>query len=240
MRIQMGLTKSSARALGCCATLPSFLGIPTNRKPVQVGRATPCAPLLVARYASRIRRLNPPDVAPTLNGMGKTKIPATGEGYPGEIMGLLLSRAVGAVENVTFVPSLLAAADHASCRMEPRKKGRPSDFRELQRQRTGAKSPRVSFYANFNNHTNRKTGKGSGASPGESQAGKILVRKGGRIYLRNSVPAEFRCIRPHLHSPHPPERLLVEQGQRAECVGITPLLGGLPPSGSMQIVFPNP
>ena len=62
--------------------------------------------------------------------MGKTKIPATGEGYLGEIMVHRLSRAVGVVENVTlsqagWPPQIaLKLADGTL------KKGRLSDFRE--------------------------------------------------------------------------------------------------------------
>ena len=62
--------------------------------------------------------------------MGKSKIPATGEGYLGEIMVHRLSHAVGVVENVIeakagWPPQLtLKLADGAT------KKGRLSDFRE--------------------------------------------------------------------------------------------------------------
>ena len=62
--------------------------------------------------------------------MGKNKIPATGEGYLGEIMVHRISRAVGVVESVTearagWPPQItLKLADGGL------KKGRLSDFRE--------------------------------------------------------------------------------------------------------------
>ena len=62
--------------------------------------------------------------------MSKTKIPATGEGYLGEIMVHRLSHAVGVVENVTeakagWPPQItLKLADGTV------KKGHLSDFRE--------------------------------------------------------------------------------------------------------------
>jgi hypothetical protein len=62
--------------------------------------------------------------------MGKTKIPATGEGFLGEIMVHKLSRAIGVVESVTeaqagWPPQItLKLADGTL------KKGRLSDFRE--------------------------------------------------------------------------------------------------------------
>jgi hypothetical protein len=78
----------------------------------------------------RIRRLNPPDVASTLVDMGKTKIPATGEGYLGEIMVHKLSRAAGVVDNVTlsqagWPPQITLKLPDGTL-----KKGRLSDFRE--------------------------------------------------------------------------------------------------------------
>jgi hypothetical protein len=78
----------------------------------------------------RIRRLNPPDFAPTLDDMGKTKIPATGEGYLGEIMVHRLSRAVGVVESITlsqagWPPQITLKLPDGTL-----KKGRLSDFRE--------------------------------------------------------------------------------------------------------------
>jgi len=62
--------------------------------------------------------------------MGKSKNPATGEGYLSEVMVHRLSRAVGVVEEVTeakagWPPQItLKLADGS------RKKGRLSDFRE--------------------------------------------------------------------------------------------------------------
>ena len=62
--------------------------------------------------------------------MGKTKIPATGEGYLGEIMVHKLSRAMGVVENVTlsqagWPPQITVKLPDGTA-----KKGRLSDFRE--------------------------------------------------------------------------------------------------------------
>lgn len=66
----------------------------------------------------------------TLTGMGKTKIPATGEGYLGEIMVHRLTRAIGVVENVIeakagWLPQLTLKLKDGSV-----KKGKLSDFRE--------------------------------------------------------------------------------------------------------------
>ena len=63
--------------------------------------------------------------------MGKTKIPATGEGYLGEIMIHRLTRAVGVVETVTegkagWPPQIALKSKDGSV-----KKGKLSDFREL-------------------------------------------------------------------------------------------------------------
>lgn len=62
--------------------------------------------------------------------MGKTKIPATGEGYLGETMVHRLSRAIGVVENVVeakagWPPEITLKLKDGSI-----KKGRLSDFRE--------------------------------------------------------------------------------------------------------------
>ncbi len=62
--------------------------------------------------------------------MGKTKIPATGEGYLGEIMVHKLSRAVGVVASVTeaqagWPPQLVLKLSDGTL-----KKGRLSDFRD--------------------------------------------------------------------------------------------------------------
>jgi hypothetical protein len=62
--------------------------------------------------------------------MGKTKIPATGEGYLGEIMVHKLSRAVGVVENVIlsqagWPPQITLKLPDGTL-----KKGRLSDFRD--------------------------------------------------------------------------------------------------------------
>lgn len=63
--------------------------------------------------------------------MGKTKIPATGEGYLGEIMIHRLTRAVGVVETVIqakagWPPQIALKLKDGSV-----KKGKLSDFREL-------------------------------------------------------------------------------------------------------------
>ncbi|MBI3850689.1 MAG: hypothetical protein HY298_10525 [Verrucomicrobia bacterium] len=62
--------------------------------------------------------------------MGKTKIPATGEGYLGEIMVHRLSRTTGVVENVIeanagWPPQITLKLKDGSV-----KKGKLSDFRE--------------------------------------------------------------------------------------------------------------
>ena len=62
--------------------------------------------------------------------MCKTKIPATGEGYLGEIMVHRLSRTIGVVENVIeakagWAPQLTLKLKDGSV-----KKGKLSDFRE--------------------------------------------------------------------------------------------------------------
>lgn len=66
----------------------------------------------------------------TLCLMGKTKIPATGEGYLGEIMVHRLTRAIGVVENVIeakagWTPQLVVKLKDGSV-----KKGKLSDFRD--------------------------------------------------------------------------------------------------------------
>ena len=65
--------------------------------------------------------------------MGKSKIPATGEGYLGETMVHRISRAVGVVENVIearagWPPEITLKLADGSL-----KKGRLSDFREPNR-----------------------------------------------------------------------------------------------------------
>lgn len=62
--------------------------------------------------------------------MGKSKIPATGEGYLGEIMVHRLTRAIGVVENVIeakagWAPQLTIKLPDGVV-----KKGKLSDFRE--------------------------------------------------------------------------------------------------------------
>ena len=65
-----------------------------------------------------------------LGGMGKSKIPATGEGFLGEIMVHRLTRAVGVVEHVLegkagWPPQITLKFKDGSV-----KKGNLSDFRE--------------------------------------------------------------------------------------------------------------
>ncbi len=62
--------------------------------------------------------------------MGKSKIPATGEGYLGEIMVHKLTRAIGVVETVTeakagWSPQIVLKLGDGTL-----KKGRLSDFRD--------------------------------------------------------------------------------------------------------------
>lgn len=62
--------------------------------------------------------------------MGKTKIPATGEGYLGEIVVHRLTRSIGVVENVIeakagWTPQLVVKLKDGSV-----KKGKLSDFRD--------------------------------------------------------------------------------------------------------------
>ena len=66
----------------------------------------------------------------TLTTMSKAKIPATGEGYLGEIMVHRLTRAIGLVENVMegkagWAPQITLKLKDGSV-----KKGRLNDFRE--------------------------------------------------------------------------------------------------------------
>jgi hypothetical protein len=62
--------------------------------------------------------------------MGKTKIPATGEGYLGEIMVHRLTRAIGVVENVAEATTGWAPQITLKLKDGSVKKGKLSDFRE--------------------------------------------------------------------------------------------------------------
>ncbi len=62
--------------------------------------------------------------------MGKMKIPATGEGYLGEIMVHRLTRAIGAVENVSEAKAGWAPEITLKLKDGSVKKGKLSDFRE--------------------------------------------------------------------------------------------------------------
>lgn len=73
--------------------------------------------------------------------MSKSKIPATGEGYLGEIMVHKITRAVGVVESVTesqagWPPQITLKLPDGS-----HKKGRLSDFREARANERGIISP---------------------------------------------------------------------------------------------------
>jgi hypothetical protein len=73
--------------------------------------------------------------------MSKTKTPATGEGYLGEIMVHRLSRAVGVVDRVTeakagWPPQITLKLPDSSF-----KKGKLSDFREPNTAERGSISP---------------------------------------------------------------------------------------------------
>lgn len=74
--------------------------------------------------------IEPAGISRTLTVMGKTKIPATGEGYLGEIMVHRLTRAIGVVESVTeakagWPPQIVLKLKDGAL-----KKGKLSDFRE--------------------------------------------------------------------------------------------------------------
>lgn len=62
--------------------------------------------------------------------MGKTKIPATGEGYLGEVLVHRLTRAIGVVESVT--EGKVGWPPHVTVKLRDGsvKKGRLSDFRD--------------------------------------------------------------------------------------------------------------
>lgn len=62
--------------------------------------------------------------------MGKSKIPATGEGYLGEIMVHRLTRAIGVVENVIEAKAGWTPQITLKLRDGSLKKGRLMDFRE--------------------------------------------------------------------------------------------------------------
>jgi hypothetical protein len=78
---------------------------------------------------------------PRLEGMSKAKVPATGEGYLGEIMVHRITRAVGVVENVVeakdgWPPQITLKLKDGSV-----KKGKLSDFREPSRAEREQLSP---------------------------------------------------------------------------------------------------
>jgi hypothetical protein len=69
-------------------------------------------------------------VFPTLDDMSKSKKPATGEGYLGEIMVHKVSRAVGVVENVVEARAGWPPQITLKLKDGTFKKGKLSDFRE--------------------------------------------------------------------------------------------------------------
>jgi hypothetical protein len=62
--------------------------------------------------------------------MGKTKIPATGEGYLGEIMVHRLTRAIGVVDDVVEAKAGWSPQITLKLKDGSVKKGKLSDFRE--------------------------------------------------------------------------------------------------------------
>ena len=74
--------------------------------------------------------IEPAGFSRTLPGMGKMKIPATGEGYLGEIMVHRLSRAIGVVEAVVEAKAGWAPQITLKLKDGSVKKGRLNDFRE--------------------------------------------------------------------------------------------------------------
>jgi hypothetical protein len=97
----------------------------TNQSPLKTGRELRGNPLALA-----IQTLNERRFRPKLHSMGKSKNPATGDGYLGELMVHRISRAIGTVENVTeaktgWPPQITVKLADGSF-----KKGRLSDFRE--------------------------------------------------------------------------------------------------------------
>ena len=75
--------------------------------------------------------------------MGKTKIPATGEGFLGEIMVHKISRALGVVDSVTlsqagWPPQIALKLPDGSV-----KKGKLSDFREASGRERASLSPKA-------------------------------------------------------------------------------------------------
>jgi len=62
--------------------------------------------------------------------MGKFKVPATGEGYLGEVMVHRISRAVGIVENVIEAKAGWSPQISLKLKDGSVKKGKLSDFRE--------------------------------------------------------------------------------------------------------------
>jgi len=74
--------------------------------------------------------VEPAGYSRTLLAMSKTKIPATGEGYLGEIMVHRLTRAIGVVENVIEAKAGWAPQLTLKLKDGTVKKGKLSDFRE--------------------------------------------------------------------------------------------------------------
>ena len=86
--------------------------------------------LATATPPGRHSVIEPAGIPRHTRGMGKSKIPATGEGYLGEVMVHKLTRAVGVVESVFVAqagwpPQITLKLPDGSV-----KKGRLSDFRD--------------------------------------------------------------------------------------------------------------
>jgi hypothetical protein len=82
------------------------------------------------RRPDRYLVIEPAGVSPTVSFMGKSKNPATGEGFLGEIMVHKLSRAIGIVEGVTEAKAGWPPQITLKLKDGSYKKGRLSDFRE--------------------------------------------------------------------------------------------------------------
>ena len=74
--------------------------------------------------------IEPAGFSRTLHGMGKMKIPATGEGYLGEILVHRITRAIGVVETVTEGKAGWPAQVAVKLKDGSVKKGKLSDFRD--------------------------------------------------------------------------------------------------------------
>lgn len=85
---------------------------------------------LAAGPVAANRTLNTPGFSGIMGDMGKTKIPATGEGYLGELMVHKLTRAAGVVDSVSLAREGWAPQITLKLPDGTVKKGRLSDFRD--------------------------------------------------------------------------------------------------------------